>query len=333
MTAMAEVRRRPTIREVARRAGVSHQTVSRFLRDDPTLRPQTRQVVQDAVDALGYRPNLAARSMRTTRSGVVAIVVPTMRGPERTIEAAVEEARARGFRVEVIIGVDEGAEELSLRARDLLDSGRVEGVLSVAPINASTDRTGAVVDTGEYDHRMRAVEAVSGDADTMAALVRALAELGHRHFLHAAGPQGWRSAKLRQQGYLSAIEELGLTSHGEPDGFWEPAHGMRVVAALDADSPVTAILAASDLIAAGVLFGAAQRGWSVPQRLSVTGWDDMLLMRYAVPPLSTVVVDRESAGRHAMQRLIAAIRGEEEPPPLATRLTQIALRGTTGPAP
>ncbi|CAM3548668.1 LacI family DNA-binding transcriptional regulator [Occultella aeris] len=330
---MSQSRRRPTIREVAKLAGVSHQTVSRFLRDDPTLRPQTRKVVEDAVAELGYRPNLAARSMRTRRSGLVAIVLPTMTGPERTVAAAVEEARASGFRVEVIIGVDESAAALSARARDLLDSGQVEGVLSVAPIIASTNRSGAVIDTGEYDQRMRAVEAVAGDVDTMASLVHALADLGHRHFLHAAGPQDWNSAQLRLQGYLTAIDELALTSHGEPDGDWHPETGIAAIATLGVDSPVTAVVAASDRIAAGVLSAAANRGWDVPGRLSVTGWDDMLLMRYATPPLSTVVVDRESAGRHAMRRLIAAIRGEAEPKPPESTLTRIALRGTTGPPP
>ncbi|TDE88790.1 LacI family transcriptional regulator [Occultella glacieicola] len=330
---MSQPTRRPTIREVAKHAGVSHQTVSRFLRDDPTLRPQTRKAVEDAVGALGYRPNLAARSMRTRRSGAVAIVLPTMTGPERTVAAAVEEARSSGFRVEVIIGVDESAAALSARARDLLDSGQVEGVLSVAPIVAATDRAGAVIDTGEYDQRMRAVEAVAGDVETMASLVRALADLGHRHLLHAAGPQGWNSAQLRLRGYLRAIEELGLTSHGEPAGDWHPETGIKAMATLDDDSPVTAVVAASDRIAAGVLSAAADRGWAVPDRISVTGWDDMLLMRYATPPLSTVVVDRETAGRHAMRRLIAAVRGEAEPPAPETTLTRVTLRGSSGPPP
>ncbi|WP_420113461.1 LacI family DNA-binding transcriptional regulator [Pseudactinotalea sp.] len=330
---MSHPRRRPTIREVAHHAGVSHQTVSRFLRDDPTLRPETYEAVRAAVEALGYRPNLAARSMRTRRSGVLAIVLPTMTGPERTVDAAVDEARTHGFRVEIVIDVDESAEALSTRARELLDSGQVEGVLSVAPIAAATDRTGAVVATGEYDHRMRAVEAIAGDVETMASLVHALADLGHRHILHAAGPQGWRSAQARMHGYLKAIDERGLTSHGEPEGDWHPETGIRAVAGLEPDSPVTAIVAASDRIAAGVLFEAARRGWRVPDRLSVTGWDDMLLMRYATPPLSTVVVDRESAGRHAMRRLIAAIRNEPEPDPPAVRLTQLALRGTTAAPP
>lgn len=328
---MTDARRRPTIREVAARAGVSHQTVSRFLRDDPTLRTQTREQVEAAVDALGYRPNLAARSMRTSRSGVLAVVLPTMRGPEWTVAAAVDEARSRGFRVEVIVGVDENADELGLRARDLLDSGRVEGVLSVSPVAASTDRIGEQVDATGYEDRMRVIEQVPGSAETTAALVHRLADLGHRHFLHAAGPLGWRSAQLRREGYLSAIAERGLTSHGEPHGDWDSESGVQAIATLPEDSPVTAVVAASDVIAAGVMFGAAHRGWAVPHRLSVTGWDDVALMRYSVPPLSTVAVDRERVGRHAMQDLIASIRGESPPEPLPTDLNRILLRGTTAP--
>lgn len=180
---------------------------------------------------------------------------------------------------------------------------------------------------------MRAVEAVSGDPATMADLVGVLAELGHRHFLHVAGPQGWTSAQARLAGYLEAIAALGLTSHGEPEGDWHPETGVKAIAALSDDTPVTAVVAASDHIAAGVLSAAAARGWDVPGRLSVTGWDDLMLLRYASPPLSTVIVDRETAGRHAMRRLVAAIRGETEPPAPSASLTRIALRGSTGPAP
>lgn len=323
------------MREVAERAGVSHQTVSRFLRADPTLRAETFQRVEQAVTELGYRPNLAARSMRTRRSGVVAILLPSMIGAERTVAAACEEARATGYRVEVLIGVDEPKEELSRRAHDLLETGQVEGVLSVAPLLPREHVQGAIVQTGEYeyDHRLRAVEAVSDDGDTMAEIVGRLADLGHRHLLHVAGPQDWRSAQLRLQGYRKQVERLGLVSHGEPDGFWDPEHGRRAVAALPEDTPVTAVVAASDHIAAGVLSELSRRGWGVPQRMSVTGWDDLLLMRYATPPLSTVVVDRESAARHAMRRLLAAIRDEPEPDPPEGSLTRVAFRGTTGPPP
>lgn len=329
---MTQGRRRPTIRQVAALAGVSHQTVSRYLRFEGGLRPETVERVDGAISELGYRPNLLARSMRTRRTGMLAILVPGLVGVERTLAAACDEARAAGYRVEVLIGMDEEPAALSARARELLESGQVEGVLSVSPLAVPDGLGGAFVQAGEYDQRLRAVDAVAADPDTIAEIVRRLAEIGHRHLLHAAGPQDWTSARRRMTGYRAAVEHLGLVSHGEPEGPWHPETGIAAVASLPDDSPVTAVVAASDHIAAGVLAASLRRGWSVPGHLSITGWDDLQLLRYATPPMSTVVVDRETSARHAMRRLVAAVRGEPDPAPPEAAPGRIEFRGTTGPA-
>lgn len=315
--------------DVAALAGVSHQTVSRYLRADPTVGAESSTRIQAAVDELGYRPNLTARAMRTRSTGVVAIILPGWTGPERTVEAACEEAQRLGYQVEIVIGVNEDPAALSRLADDILGRGQVDGVLSVTPLTVKTG--GVVVQTDEFDDRLRAVEAVATDESTMEELVGRLAALGHREFFHVAGPQDWKSAQLRRAGYLKACERLGLRSHGVYDGPWHPETGMEAVQSLPADTPVTAVVAASDHIATGVLRGAFERGWRVPQDLSVTGWDDLTLVRYGTPALSTVRVDRESSGRHGMRRLIAAIRNQPEPDPLPAAPTQILFRETTAP--
>jgi LacI family repressor for deo operon, udp, cdd, tsx, nupC, and nupG len=165
----------------------------------------------------------------------------------------------------------------------------------------------------------------------MEEIVSRLAALGHRDLFHVAGPQDWRSAQLRRSGYLNACARLNLRSHGEFAGPWDPETGVRAVRSLPDDTPVTAVVAASDHIGVGVMHAAFRRGWRVPQDLSVTGWDDLTLVRYGTPALSTVRVDRETSGRHGMRRLIAAIRGEPEPEPPTTVPTEIEFRETTVP--
>ncbi|WP_410792277.1 LacI family DNA-binding transcriptional regulator [Kribbella sp. C-35] len=154
------VQRRPTMYDVAALAGVSHQTVSRYLRADPTVGPDTSVRIKAAVDELGYRPNLMARAMRTRSTGAVAIILPGWTGPERTVAAACEEAQRLGYQVEIVIGVDEDPAALSRLADEILSRGQVDGVLSVTPLTVKPG--GVVVQTAEFDHRLHAVEAGGG---------------------------------------------------------------------------------------------------------------------------------------------------------------------------
>ncbi len=339
---MVTKKTRPTIRQVAERAGVSHQTVSRFLRDDGGLKPATHERVLAAVQELGYRPDLLARSMRTGRSGILAIVLPGFGQdgrpvPVTTLRGAFEVAQGAGYRVEVVFEEGPGG-DLAARATELLDSGMVEGVLALTTIDEgalSSDLVGAgpFVLAAAYDEQLRAAGQSSQDLVTMVQIVDRLVDWGHRHFLHVAGPAGWISADQRRHGYEQAIEKHAVTSHGTLIGEWDAERGMAAVAELPADSPVSAIVCANDTIAIGALRAALKRGWDVPGRLSITGWDGQRLGEYSTPSLSTVEVDRISAGRHAMRKLIAAVRGETEPQAPDIKLTKIVFRESTGPAP
>src|SRR5690606_28751668 len=139
---------------------------------------------------------------------------------------------------------------------------------------------------------------VFADGSTLGEVVRYLAGLGHPHFLHVAGDPGDPSARNRVPAFESAIAELGLTSHGVVGHSWSATAGHDAVAALAEDSPVTAVITANDTAAFGAIRAAVDRGWPVPERLSVFGWDDQPAGRYTIPALSTVAVDREARGRH-----------------------------------
>ncbi|MEV6820365.1 LacI family DNA-binding transcriptional regulator [Nocardiopsis dassonvillei] len=329
-------RRRPTIMEVARLAGVSHQTVSRYLRFEGGLKEATRERVDAAIRELNYRPNLVARSMRTRRTGRLAILLPGVPGasPSRLLAGAIATAHAEGFVVEAV-SVDGGVGARTERMLELAGSGQVEGVLSLAPVAPDSLRGAgegaSVVVSADYDDEMRGLGEIA-DGSVVADLVEGLAKTGHRRFLHVSGPLQYASARGRRRTYLEAVERLGLESHGVFDGDWTAESGAEAVRSLPEDSGVSAVIAGNDVVAAGAVRAAMERGWSVPGDLSVTGWDNNPVGAYLSPSLTTVDVDLERLGVNAMRRLVAAVRGtvaEVGREPLNT----ILWRESTGPGP
>lgn len=323
--------KRPTIRDVAAAADVSHQTVSRFLRNDPGLRPQTRTAIEKAIAALDYRPDLKARSMRTRRSDTLAIVISgTPRGDLylRELAAACAVSHEAGYRSEIVIVVGD-AQARAQRITDLLSDGQVDGVLSLAPVGSAEVRADPrVVATEDLDDGGRNI-GVFADGATLGKVVRYLADLGHRHFLHVAGDPGYPSARNRVAAYEAAIAELGLTSHGVVGHSWSAVTGHAAVAELPSDSAVTAVITANDTAAFGAIRAAVDRGWSVPGRLSVFGWDDQPAGRFTIPALSTVAVDREVRGRHVMEVLIASIESRPAPPTPEADIYRLVPREST----
>lgn len=329
--------RAATIHEVARRAGVSHQTVSRYLRDMGPFKPATTERVEKAIQELNYRPNMIARSMRTRRTGVLAVILPSQVDamPTPTLAGAARAAHAAGCFMEISV-VDGTAQDRASRAVELMESGRVDGVLSLSALPGLRDRpkgpgTAALAVLGQFDDDLRGIGPLA-DASIMADIVKHLAEIGHRNFLHISGPQDWTSARARRKVFEETVAELGLVSCGIVGGGWGPEVGYSTISELAPGSTVTAVVAANDYVAMGAVRAAHERGWRVPQDLSVIGWDNLETGRYATPSLSTVAVDREGQGWQAMSRLIALVRDESSPlgSPEANRLI---LRESCGPPP
>lgn len=322
----ADAPRRATIHQVARLAGVSHQSVSRYLRQDGGMKPETRRRIDSAVKALDYRPNLVARSMRTRRTNRLAVVLPSANYfPARLLLAASATAHEAGYQLD-IVSVEGGAG----RVQELADSGQVEGILSLAPLNPPPDGPVPVVISGAYDQEMHGLGELA-DASAASEIVEYLASLGHRDFFHIAGPQTFTSARNRKLVYLETIARLGLRSYGVADTDWSAQSAYDAIAGLPSDCGVTAVIAANDVLAMGAIRGALSRGWQVPRDLSVFGWDDDEIGRFATPSLSTVMIDRETQGREAMLRLIATVRGEPAPPSTPHQLNHVVIRESTGP--
>ncbi|GAA2971596.1 LacI family transcriptional regulator [Microbacterium terrae] len=333
MTSAAE--RRPTIMEVARLAGVSHQTVSRYLRfDGAGLKPQTRERVADAIAKLNYRPNLVARSMRSRVTGRVAVVMPSLAfNPTRMLSGATRAAHEAGYQVEVI-SPEGGAAARSTRILELADARLVDGILSFSTVDEAANnlpKGTVLVVSPEFDDEMRGIGDLA-DAAPVAEMIERLAESGHHRFLHIAGDRTFASARARATVFTETIARLGLASVGIFDGDWSGESGIAAVEAIRSSDRPTAIIAANDLVATGVLRAAHQRGWSVPDDLSVTGWDDAPGSEYLIPALTTVNTKIEQIGSNAMARLIGRLR--DEAPVLSTEpINRVIWRESTGVAP
>lgn len=332
--AVREATRRPTIREVARLAGVSHQTVSRYLRFEGGLKPATMSRIERAIAELDYRPNLIARSLATGRTGRLAVIMPPMAySPARMLAGASAAAHNAGYSLD-IHSPEGGAEARTQLILDLASSRQAEGILSFAPVlPAAQPLAGgpAVVIAAEFDDEMRGIGELT-EATLVSVLIERLAALGHRRFYHVSGDLNFASARTRRQVFCETIDRLRLDSAGVFDGDWSGESGIEAVRSLPDDDPPTAVIAANDLVAAGVIRGAYDRGWSVPGDLSVTGWDNQGVGQFVFPSLTTVDVNLEQVGHNAMSRLVATLRQEEYIDPRVP-INRLLWRESTAAAP
>jgi len=334
---MAEpgARRPPTIRTVAARAGVSKSLVSLVLQNSPHVSEGKRQAVLKAVAELGYRPDPVARSLAERRTRTVGVVIDDLSNPwyVALLDGLRPVLHEHGLRP---LLADGRAEPDAVQA--LVDL-RVDGLVLVGTVSASAadqvDALGHQIPTvvaGTREPRLTAVDLVANDDFHGGELAtKHLLELGHRRIAHIVG-EG-EVGRLRRAGYEAAIAQAGLAPRCV-DGDWTEAVGHRLAADLLAapDRP-TAIFAANDLSAVGVLAAADDLGLRIPEDLSVVGYDDSWFGRLGRLSLTTVNSHLAEVGQLAGRTLTARIDGERGT--AGTRLLFPALvqRSSTGPAP
>jgi DNA-binding LacI/PurR family transcriptional regulator len=299
--------------DVAKLAGVSHQTVSRVLNDHPNVREQTRLRVQAAISELGYRPNKAARLLVTGTSHVIGVVTrsTTMFGPAATLSALSEEAVRRGFTVNV-----ESVRTLDRRAiaeamSRHLDQ-RVAGLVVIAEVESANDALDALpediplVSINGDPARLTELVSVNQDAGAYAA-TKHLLDAGHATVWHVSGPEDWFDAQGRVDGWRRALTEAGAEIPPLMPADWQAASGYRNGQILARMSDVTAVFAANDHLALGVLRALNERGRRVPQDVSVVGFDDVPEAAYYIPPLTTVRPDFDAVAAASIDLLLAQI--------------------------
>lgn len=313
-----ETPRQATIFDVARLAGVSHQTVSRVLNDLPNVRPSTRVRVEDAIKKLRYVPSPAARALVTRRSrtiGLIATGTPEF-GPASTqlyFNAAARKASWSVFTASLI-----DTEPAAIRA--VVEAFLRQNVEGIAVI---TSRQGVVDVVAGME---LAVPVVALEATPRAGIttvganqysgartaVAYLAGLGHRHIAHLAGPSDSIDARERERGWRDELAARGLEARRIGIGDWSPSAGYSFGMACDLDG-LTAIFAANDQMAVGLMHALSDRGRSVPADVSVVGFDDVPEAEHLSPPLTTVRQDFERIGRDMLSELLGQINGDGSP--------------------
>ncbi|WP_225753393.1 LacI family DNA-binding transcriptional regulator [Actinotalea sp. Marseille-Q4924] len=341
MTVDAERSRpRPVMMDVARLAGVSQKTVSRVINDAPNVRDDVRRRVTEAIEQLGYRPNAAARALVTQRTRVLGIVTPgtALYGPSAQLVGVERAAWEAGYSVVIASTVDPSAKELERAVRQLLDHG-VDGLVLASPVvspstaglHLSLNGVPAVC-LDPFDDG--ACPAIMPDQRTGSrAVVEHLLGLGHETVWHVAGPTAWYSAAERLAAWREALVEAGAPVNEPLAGDWSPHSGYEAGLLL-ADRPdVTAVFAANDHMAMGVMRAFFERGRSIPEDVSVVGFDDVPEAEYLLVPLSTVRQDFGEIARQALSTLLAALEGGEATPGVTSVPVELVPRASSGPAP
>jgi DNA-binding LacI/PurR family transcriptional regulator len=333
---------RPTIIDVAARAGVSKSLVSLVMRGVDVVSDEKRRRVLEAAAELGYRPNAAARSLVRRRTNLLGIVLSDLHNPffAEVIDGVEAAAGGRGYRT-IISTVDRHARrEPEKRALDTLLELRVDGLILASPMLAldTIAAVGQELPVVLVARRSAAenVDSVSNDDPTGATLVvEHLTSLGHERIAHIDGGGG-AGAVDRRGGYERAMRERGLGAHARViPGSYTDEGGRHGIAALfdgvpDAERP-TAVFVANDLAALGALSALAERGLRVPDDVSLVGYDNTALAAVSHIDLTTVDQPRPDMGRTAVTLVLERLTGKRDTARHVVIPPTLVVRGTTAP--
>ena len=308
--------RAPNIRDVARLAGVSYQTVSRVLNESPSIKESTKQRVLDVIQEIGYRPNQAARTLVTSKSRTIGILSQQTAyyGPTTSITAIEQAAKEAGYRLS-ITNISSG-EYVSIKAGlDYLLSQSIEALVVIAPqvrvfeILAEMSIDVPFVTLQSTD--LGGVHSMSVDQVAGARMAtRHLIELGHTEIMHISGPQDWIEAEARMQGFLHEINEAELRTRAPILGDWSAHFGYYAGLELLRFRDFSAVFASNDQMALGFMHACRELGLSIPGDMSVVGFDDIPEAAHFFPPLTTVRQNFPEIGRRAVSLLISELRGD-----------------------
>jgi DNA-binding LacI/PurR family transcriptional regulator len=327
---------KPTIRNVAERAGVSKSLVSLVMRGSPHVSEQRRQAVLKAARELGYRPNAVARSLVEGRTRLIGALVADLHNPffAEFLDGLQESLHGEGLRM--LVGSGRWDPRFEAEAVEAFLEMRVDGLvlLSVVPASLSeAAKNVPVVVVGERD--VEGVDIVVDDDELGARLaVDHLVELGHHRIAHIEGAPS-TTARYRRSGYEAAMRRHGLADRivVEPGDFTEDGGYRAARELLGRDPRPTAIFAPNDLVATGVLSAADEVGLRVPADISVVGYDNTYLAAIRHIALTSVDQPRRDMGRLAAQRLCDRIEAPQRRPQQTLVTPHLVVRETTGAAP
>jgi DNA-binding LacI/PurR family transcriptional regulator len=327
--------------DVAARAGVSHQTVSRVINGHPNVAPQTRERVERAIRELGYRPNTAARALVTGSTRTIGFVAVNINqyGPAQTLVGLERAARAAGYSLSVTV-LDEATAEAMRDALDRFTAQSVDAVLALATYDDAVEALHqvhtplplvTVQSGGALEEPAVGVDQIAGAR----LATRHLLDLGHRTVHHVTGPADSKEARDRVEGWRAELTAAGVPVPVCLHGDWTPSSGYeagrRLAARSRAGEEITAVFMANDQMALGLLAALHEEGLEAPRDVSVVGFDDLPEAPYLTPPLTTVRQDFAELGHRAVELVLARLAGRElhlEPVPPV-----LLVRSSTGPIP
>ncbi|MBR8638248.1 LacI family DNA-binding transcriptional regulator [Streptomyces tuirus] len=332
----------PRSADVARVAGVSRKTVSRVLNGEPYVSDEARRRVLAAAEELGYRLNHAARALASGRTRSIGVVALGTAGYGTAsllvrIEHAVRDA---GYTLRVVNTPDGAPEDIAGAVASLLEQG-VDGVVVSEPIvkgdvplrlDVPALFIGAPPAPSFTANRTLTVGVAAHELARAA--TEHLLDLGHQTVHHLAGPRQWYATKDRIEGWQAALAARGAHEPPLLNGDWSAASGYAAGRALASDGSVTAVFAAGDEMAIGLIHALREAGRRVPEDISVVGFDGNPVFAYVSPPLTTVRQPFEAAAREGIRLLVHAIeKPGAELPPADEPPVELVVRGSTAPPP
>jgi len=299
--------------DVARLAGVSHQTVSRVLNGQSSVSPRTSALVLAAIDELGYRPNSAARTLVTGRSNTLGLITiaSALHGPMSTLYGVEAAAREEGYML-TVANVGDGEPAALDKALVSLQKQGVDGIVVVAPLISMGDALSA-----HARHLpLIAVEGSPSGSFPVVSVDQALGArlatshllgLGHSTVWHVTGPAGWYEAQERFVGWTQTLAVAKAEIPPVLRGDWTAQSGYEAGQILSRMPDVSAVFVANDQMALGVLRALHEHGRRVPDDISVIGFDDIPEAANFIPPLTTVAQPFSDVGRRSLRALLKQI--------------------------
>ena len=307
-----------TIRDVAERAEVSVASVSRVLNGAGPVTEGTRNRVLEAAEALQYVPHSGARSLSTSKTQTIGVILPDLYGEffSELIRGMDLAARSLGYHL-IVSSSHDDAEEASAAIRSM--RGRVDGLIVLSPHLDSANLTGnlsgrlpvLLMNGGEADSGRPSI-AVDNVGGAVAA-VEHLVSLGHRRIVHIGGPTGNLEARERRAGYVQSIVAAGLEPTVLNGDFTQASGHVAMTAMLRGGDRPDGLFAANDMMAIGALLALQEAGLRCPDDVAVVGFDDVPIAALVRPGLTTLHIDIAETGRRAMERLVRLIAATSLP--------------------
>lgn len=326
--------RAANIFDVARLAGVSHQTVSRVLNGLPNVRPSTQERVEQAIVQLRYSPSPAARALVTRRTRTIGLITPSVAdfGPTSIAMHFNLAARAARYSVDTVSSVHSSPEAVRETVEALLRQ-RVDAIVivvtdtSVAELVKGLDLSVPVVASVSSPRRDPHIVSIDQYRGARAA-VRHLAEIGHTQILHVAGPRPAADAMERVRGWRDELAAHRLEATEPFYGDWTASSGYAAATALDITAG-SAIFVGNDQMAIGLLSALRERDLRVPEDVSIVGFDDIPEAAFLYPPLTTVRQDFAALGQQMMQKVLVALEESDTETTDTPLPTHLIVRAST----